>query len=748
MLIDSVILNDFGRYDEARIDFGGVPVAVLMGPNRAGKSTIADAVRWALRNAARGCGGSTNAALVRRGATTCKVTLAARASRGGPPVTVARTKSGADVSLTTLYPALGVRDTDALDAALEAGRFMAMSPKERKALAFRAAGCVLDEATLRAAGVDDAEVLAAALTKGPEAAERLATEKKRAEGRAADAVRVPAPTDVEVTTPRGLVPVSQLDAATMEGVVAALRAQRDQAQRALAAAERGVSDAAARAQRVAAAEQAVRVAQADLATARNDAARARQGRPTAASLRAEAEQLVPAAMEPPPEAPDAPAPVPAPSTADGEAARAAVQRAEAERDAAAAALAAADAAVARARDALAAARQHPWTEVAAVATRLRAVVARGVPPDVADDLDGESAALDALVTRHAPSSGQAETALAQAEAVQATAARRRRTADDDLGARRVRFDQVAAAYRTEAAKVTAENDARRTAHAAQADVHRKRLAEHAARVRAATERRRAILADAGRIEDLEAREARTVRDAEGAARAAEAHLEGVRAETPAASGDPVELRATVERLDTEIAAAARTAAQVSGYHAARAVYEGTRAKADALDAAARRFDRMEKSLRPDGVLGRMAAGPLGAIRTVLAKLDADVRVTDEWEVLIRDSAASLASRSEQWRAGAALAVALSACSGVRFVVIDDADVLVDERERSGLLKALADLREAFDQVVVVAAVPPERAATLRAPSGPLADVIGLWRVIDGRVERVAPAQPTAAPAAA
>ena len=748
MLIDSVTLRDFGRYAEADVHLDGIPVAVLMGPNRAGKSTVADAVRWALRNAARGVGGSTNADLVRRGATACKVTLTARATRGGPAVSLSRTKSGADSSQETVFKALGIRDAAALDAALDAGRFMAMSPKERKALAFKASGAVLDEATLRAAGVDDGEVLAAALAKGPEAAERLATEKKRTEARAADAVRVPAPTDVSLTTPRGLVPVSQLDAATMAGVVTALRAQRDQVQRSLAAAERGVSDAAQRAQRVAAAEQAVAVAEADLASARNAAEKAARARPTSASLRDEAEQLVPAATE---AAPPAPAPLsllPGPSTADGEAARAAVQRAEAAREAAQNRVLAAEGAVARAREALAAAKAHPWTDVAAVAGRLRDVVARGVPNDVADDLEGEAAALDALVTRNAPSSGAAETDLVRAEGVLAAAVRELRAAEADLAGGRTRFDQVAAAYRTEAARVNAENDTRRRAHEGAADLHRQRLAAHGSRVRVAAERRRAILADAARVEHLEASEARAVRDAEGSLRAAQAHLEGVRAESPAATGDPVALRADVDRLDGEIAAASRASDQVTGYHQARGVYEAARLKADALDAAAGRYERMEKALRPDGVLGRLAAGPLGAIRAALGTLAPDVVLTDEWQVLIRNAPAGLASRSEQWRAGVALTVALASVSGVRFAIIDDADVLVDERERSGFLKALADLRESFDQVLVLAAVAPDRAATLRAPGGPLADVIGLWRVVDGSVARVEPAQPTAAPAAA
>lgn len=745
MLIDSIVLRDFGRYAEARVDLRGVPVAVLMGPNRAGKSTIADAVRWALRNAARGFGGSTNAALVRRGGTACKVTVTARRDRTAPAVSVSRTKSGADASQATILQTLGVRDDAALEAALDAGRFLAMSPKERKALAFRAAGCVLDEATLRAAGVDSPEVLAAALTKGPEAAERLATEKKRAEARAADAVRVTPPTDVAVTTPRGMVPVSALDPAQMEATVVTLRAERDAAQRALAAAERGLSDAAARAQRVAAARTALATAEADLVAARNAATKAAAGRPSAARLRAEAEELLPAMGETPPTAPELRPILPAPSTAEGQTARETLGEAERELAAAQHRASAAAEALTRAREALADAKAGPWQEVAGVAKRLRSIAETPDGQDVADDLEKEADALDALVTQHAPVQADVVNAVAMAEAVAKRADAAVATAQGDVERRRARLEAVSAAWRTEKAKVDAENAARAKANADLEDVYRKRCAEQAARVRTARDRRAALLADAARVEQLEEREARTLREAEGSLRAAQAHLEGVATEPAPTDADPVALRSTVARLDGEIDAAARTARAVAEFHAARERCAGANAKAAALDAAAARYERMEKALRPDGVVGRLAAGPLGALREVLARIDRDVRVTDEWDVLIRDAAPTAASRSEAWRAGAALTVALAVVSGVRFAIIDDADVLVDGAERSAFLRAVADLRTHFDQVLIVGAMSP--AATAALKPAPDADVIAFWRVVDGRVEPVL-APSTAATAAA
>lgn len=738
MLLDSLTLKDFGLHAETRIDFGGVPVAVVMGPNRAGKSTIADAVRFLLRNAARGVGGASNRALVRRGATTCKVAATLRARRDGEAFAASRTPSGSDTTTATLLRNLGVRDEAAIDAALDAGRFLALTPKERKALAFRASGCVLDEPTLHGAGIDDAEVLAAALAKGPEAAERLATERKRAANRAADEVRRPEPTDVAVPTAAGPKAVSSIDPVVIADVVAGLRKERDAATRALEAAERGVSAAARAAQQRAAADAALAKARRDLAAAQERAAAAARGRKASAALLAEAEGCLPASQEPAPERPAPPDPVEQPSTADGEAARAAVGAAESVALLAVERSTAAAAALNRAQDALAAARRGAWAAVVAVADELDA---GKVAPDAA-------ARLRALAREHGPDLAALSDAADRAAATVKDAGAAVETTRKAWEAAKARLADVAVAWRS--AKANADARAARLAdeHKVAMEVWQKRTDERNARVRAATDRRRALLADADAVVALERADARAVADAAAAVAEAEGRLAGVEQGAEAAPvADPAALRDQIERLERDVEVAERAGREARSYREARAAWKATRARVEALAAEAARFERMERALRPDGVVGRIVAGPLGTLREVLARLAPDVRVSDDWEVLIRDAASTLASRSEQWRAGTALAVALAAVSGVRFAILDDADVLVDDRERRALIGSLVQLREHFDQVVVITAASPDATAAAKAPRGDVASLVGLWRVLDGRVERVVET-PAAAPAAA
>lgn len=738
MLLDSIALKDFGAHAETKLDLGGVPVAVVVGPNRAGKSTIADAIRFLLRNQARGVGGGSNRALVRRGAATCKVTATLRARRDGDAWGVSRTPSGADTTTATILRNLGVRDEAALDAALDAGRFMALAPKERKALAFKASGAVLDEATLRAAGVDDAEVLAAALAKGPESAERIATERKRTANRAADELRRPEPTDVAVPTAAGPKAVSTIDPGVIADVVAGLRRERDAATRALEAAERGVSAAERAAQQRTVAEAALTQARRDLVAAEARVAAAAGARKGSAQLRADAEGYLPATQEPAPERPAPPPPVAEPSKADGEAARAAYQDAQAAVVVAVERSNAAAAASNRAEDALAAARRGAWAAVVAVADELDAE--RVAPAAVARLRD--------LAREHGPDLA----ALAQDASYAATAVREATTAVEAARkayeATKARLDDAAAAWRAAKANADARGERLADEHKSAMEVWQKRTDERNARVRAAADRRRALLAEADAVAAVEAADARALAAARDAVTAAEGRIAGlVEGALAAPVVDPVALRETIERLERDVEVAERAGREARSYREARAAWEATRARVESLAAEAGRYERMERALRPDGVVGRLAAGPLGTLREVLVRLAPDVRVTDEWDVLIRDAAATLASRSEQWRAGAALAVALAAVSGVRFAVLDDADVLVDETERRALIGGLVALREHFDQVLVIAATSPDATKAAKAPRGDFASLVGVWRVLDGRVERVVETH-AAAPAAA
>ena len=80
-------------------------------------------------------------------------------------------------------------------------------------------------------------------------------------------------------------------------------------------------------------------------------------------------------------------------------------------------------------------------------------------------------------------------------------------------------------------------------------------------------------------------------------------------------------------------------------------------------------------------------------------------------------------------------------------ILDDADVLVDETERRALIGGLVALRQHFDQVLVIAATSPEATRAAKAPRGEFASLVGVWRVLDGRVERVVETPVPAATAA-
>lgn len=436
-------------------------------------------------------------------------------------------------------------------------------------------------------------------------------------------------------------------------------------------------------------------------------------------------------QEPPPERPAAPAPVPQPSTADGEAARAAVREAEAAVEVAVARAEAAKAALDRAVEAEQAAKRGAWFRVAAIADRLRPLAGEGTTSDALLD------ELRELARQNGPDLAALRAAALAAENAAREAETRAATAKAALVAAQTRLDAAGDAWR--AAKANADARAARLVeeHRSAMAVWQKRMDERNARVRAAQDWRDGILASLAHIESLEAADARALADARGAVTAAEGRLAGLAEGSDAAPvGDPATLRETIERLERDVEIAERAGREARSYREARAAWESTRERVEALTAEAARFEAMERALRPDGVVGRLAAGPLATLREVLAPLAPEVRVTDEWEVLIRDAVATLASRSEQWRAGAALAVALAAVSGVRFAILDDADVLVDETERRALIGGLVALRQHFDQVIVLAATSPEATRAAKAPRGEFASLVGVWRVLDGRVERV------------
>lgn len=226
-------------------------------------------------------------------------------------------------------------------------------------------------------------------------------------------------------------------------------------------------------------------------------------------------------------------------------------------------------------------------------------------------------------------------------------------------------------------------------------------------------------------------------------------------------------RRTVERLDKEIAAAQRAAAAAGGdiagmearlstlrqrqetgrtllaavetYRAAQAGAEQTTERIQALRREAGEYERQERLCRPDGIQERLLAPALGPIRERLALwqtlLGYQLVLSDDFEVGIRAGEAvvpcSVLSKSEAWRAGIALADALAQLSGLRWLVLDDAEQL-DGLRRAELLGLLAGIAGDYDQVIVAGVVGDREPR--QAPEG---SGIRVYVVAGGKAEPVA-----------
>lgn len=255
MRIDRLALRDFLAHEAIDVQ-ADRPLMVVTGPNAVGKSSLLDAIRWCLLGQARGVPAKDSRALIRRGARTCRVDVEAVGAKG--PVAVRRTPSGSTPGQAHVLAGLGV-DGDVLAAVLEADTFVDAKPAQRRMLAVRAVGAALSEDALRAAGVTDPDVIAAAMQRGIEAGLRLATDRRRAAQREADAARVPIPEDRAVD---GGARLSALDIAEIRRGLDSIARRRDGLQvalamtRAEAAARARASEAYARALEAAGGEDA------------------------------------------------------------------------------------------------------------------------------------------------------------------------------------------------------------------------------------------------------------------------------------------------------------------------------------------------------------------------------------------------------------------------------------------------------------------------------------------------------------
>lgn len=142
------------------------------------------------------------------------------------------------------------------------------------------------------------------------------------------------------------------------------------------------------------------------------------------------------------------------------------------------------------------------------------------------------------------------------------------------------------------------------------------------------------------------------------------------------------------------------------------------------------WGQIADALAPDGIPGELLSEALVPINTRMSGASVmlgqrAVVITTDMEILLMDirhggRAYSLLSESEQWRADAVIAEAISHLSGLRLLALDRADLL-DMAGRTDLLYWLDDLAEAgeIDTALVF--------ATLKAvPTGLPDNIRGIW----------------------
>lgn len=158
------------------------------------------------------------------------------------------------------------------------------------------------------------------------------------------------------------------------------------------------------------------------------------------------------------------------------------------------------------------------------------------------------------------------------------------------------------------------------------------------------------------------------------------------------------------------------------------------------------WDRAAKALGKDGNIRRLAASgfsPADVLEHAARLLPGrQVVIGDEWDITVDGCPAIRLSRSERWRLGAAFAASLALKSGLRFMVLDEADLLDDEN-RPVMMGWLEDLAKAtdekgnahYDSIIVI--------GTGRRPPEPPADGwLDCWHLEDGRLFRLVPTAST------
>jgi exonuclease SbcC len=242
------------------------------------------------------------------------------------------------------------------------------------------------------------------------------------------------------------------------------------------------------------------------------------------------------------------------------------------------------------------------------------------------------------------------------------------------------------------------------------------------------------------------------REAELAADAKKPSKEGLQFKIDAAQvdldklppADPGDLPEQIKALAERIAKGEDMLAQAQRLEGAQEVYAEQISKREKLTAEAEVLDALVKVLSPKGRPGKILSETIGPIETRAneklqemtgGRYQLHIQVDPDFLILVDHDGIQTdlegLSTSEKWRVGLVLQDAIAQLSGLKFLLIDSADIL-DPANRVLFTEALLEMAPDYDQIIVFATIDT---GGVHPPEEPIED-LGLYLLQDGQLEEV------------
>lgn len=209
----------------------------------------------------------------------------------------------------------------------------------------------------------------------------------------------------------------------------------------------------------------------------------------------------------------------------------------------------------------------------------------------------------------------------------------------------------------------------------------------------------------------------------------------------AESQDKTALQEQLAEIDTRLAKGEQLLKDVEAERLRRGQLESAKVDADKARQRVEILEVLVEAFGPNGIKASLLSRALGPIQDRINErlkwLTDDFQVEfdqgESFRILVKHAGVTLPpsglSTSERLRLGVALQDALAQLSGLRFMVIDDAEVL-DARNRGRLLDMLLATQEDYDTVIVIAS----RSEVEPAP--PPFDGVAMFMCEEGTVRRL------------